>query len=151
MMVTTGALMRRGPVKPQWVRDVIADCRRSGVAPFHKQWGSYRNNPLVVEQGMTTREAQQLDAGDRAAGWSMASLFVNSRMGIDSNCPQGCATCTPHGIGNINRSHLDRKSSTRVLSARDSQASCSSLARSCGSRGGVAWSLRILRKAQRPP
>jgi protein gp37 len=22
---------------PQWVRDIIADCRRRGVAPFHKQ------------------------------------------------------------------------------------------------------------------
>jgi protein gp37 len=32
------------PLKPQWVRDVIADCRRFGVAPFHKQWGSYQGN-----------------------------------------------------------------------------------------------------------
>jgi protein gp37 len=41
------------PVKRQWIRDVIADCRQHGVAPFHKQWGSYGNNPLVVEQGMS--------------------------------------------------------------------------------------------------
>ena len=40
------------PLDPQWVRDVIADCRRSGIAPFHKQWGTYASNPLVVEQGM---------------------------------------------------------------------------------------------------
>jgi protein gp37 len=37
------------PVNPQWVRNIIADCRRFDVAPFHEQWGSYWNNPLVVE------------------------------------------------------------------------------------------------------
>jgi protein gp37 len=51
------------PVKPQWVRDVIADCRQQGVAPFHKQWGSYQNNPLVVEHGMSTKQA-----GSKAPG-----------------------------------------------------------------------------------
>uniref|UniRef100_A0A973W819 Uncharacterized protein n=1 Tax=Bradyrhizobium septentrionale TaxID=1404411 RepID=A0A973W819_9BRAD len=54
--------------KPQWVRDVIADCRRLGVSPFHKQWGSYRSNPLVVEKGMTAREAQQIDAEGKGGG-----------------------------------------------------------------------------------
>lgn len=32
---------------PQWVRDVVADCRRIGIAPFFKQWGTYGNNPLA--------------------------------------------------------------------------------------------------------
>ena len=49
------------PMKPQWVRNIIADCRDRGVAPFHKQWGNYQNNPLVVDQGMSTRDAQALD------------------------------------------------------------------------------------------
>lgn len=31
----------------QWVRDVIADCRKVGAAPFFKQWGTFGNNPLV--------------------------------------------------------------------------------------------------------
>ena len=48
-------------MKPQWVRNIIADCRDRGVAPFHKQWGNYQNNPLVVEHGMSTRDAQALD------------------------------------------------------------------------------------------
>ena len=48
-------------MKSQWVRNIIADCRDRGVAPFHKQWGNYQNNPLVVEQGMSTRDAQALD------------------------------------------------------------------------------------------
>ena len=46
------------PVNPQWVRDIIADCRRRGVVPFHKQWGTYSSNPLVVEQGMSIAEAK---------------------------------------------------------------------------------------------
>jgi protein gp37 len=49
------------PLDPQWVRDVIADCRRSGIAPFHKQWGIYASNPLVVEKGMSTEDAEALD------------------------------------------------------------------------------------------
>ena len=49
------------PMKSQWVRNIIADCRDRGVAPFHKQWGNYQNNPLVVEHGMSTRDAQALD------------------------------------------------------------------------------------------
>jgi protein gp37 len=56
------------PLEPQWVRDVIADCRRFGVAPFHKQWGSYHNNPLVVEQDMTAREAREMDAEGKGGG-----------------------------------------------------------------------------------
>ena len=49
------------PVDPEWVRRVIRDCRRYGVAPFHKQWGTHQSNPLVVEQGMTPGEARALD------------------------------------------------------------------------------------------
>jgi hypothetical protein len=74
-------------LRPQWVRDVIADCRRFGVAPFHKQWGSYHNNPLVVEKGMTVHEARESMQKEKVAGWSMASLFVNSQIGINPICP----------------------------------------------------------------
>lgn len=49
------------PLKLQWVRDVFADCRRHGIARFHKQWGHYGNNPLVVEDGLTVKEARQRD------------------------------------------------------------------------------------------
>jgi protein gp37 len=46
------------PLNPQWVRDIIADCHAKGVAPFHKQWGTYASNPLVIEQGMTIADAK---------------------------------------------------------------------------------------------
>lgn len=55
-------------LRPQWIRDVIADCRRFGVAPFHKQWESYDNNPLVVEKGMTAREAPAVDVEGKGGG-----------------------------------------------------------------------------------
>ena len=35
---------------------------------IHKQWGSYHNNPLVVEKGMTDREAREIDAEGKGAG-----------------------------------------------------------------------------------
>ncbi|MCK1546749.1 phage Gp37/Gp68 family protein [Bradyrhizobium sp. 160] len=55
-------------LRPRWVRDIIADCRRSGVAPFHKQWGCYESNPLVVEKGMTVREARAVDTEGKGGG-----------------------------------------------------------------------------------
>jgi hypothetical protein len=38
------------------------------VVPFHKQWGSYRNNPVVVEQGMSIEEAKRLDSFGKGGG-----------------------------------------------------------------------------------
>jgi protein gp37 len=56
------------PVKRRWIRDVIADCREHGVAVFHKQWGSYQNNPLVVKRGMSIDEAKALDTFGKGGG-----------------------------------------------------------------------------------
>jgi protein gp37 len=56
------------PLDPRRVRDIIADCRRRGVALFHKQWGTYANNPLVVEQGMNIAEAKALDKYGKGGG-----------------------------------------------------------------------------------
>ena len=56
------------PVNPKWVRDIIADCRRRGVTPFHKQWGTYSSNPLVVEQRMSIAEAKALDEYGKGGG-----------------------------------------------------------------------------------
>jgi protein gp37 len=56
------------PVKRRWIRVVIADCREHDVAVFHKQWGSYRNNPLVAKRGMTIEEAKLLDKYGKGGG-----------------------------------------------------------------------------------
>jgi protein gp37 len=58
--------------EPKWVRDIIVDCRRQGVMPFHKQWGTYASNPLVVEDGLTAVEAKRIDSHGKVA-WSTAS------------------------------------------------------------------------------
>lgn len=55
------------PVKRRWIRDVIADCRDNGVAVFHKQWGTYQNNPLV-KRGMSIGEAKVLDSFGKGGG-----------------------------------------------------------------------------------
>jgi len=56
------------PLQPQWVRNVIADCRRARVAPFHKQWGQYQNNPLVAERGMSPADAAGRDPHGKGGG-----------------------------------------------------------------------------------
>jgi protein gp37 len=55
-------------VNPQWIRDVIADCRERGVAPFHKQWGNYASNPLVFESHMSINDAEQADGHGKGGG-----------------------------------------------------------------------------------
>lgn len=46
---------------PDWVREVRDLCADSGTLLFHKQWGSYRNSPLVREAGLSHDAARQLD------------------------------------------------------------------------------------------
>jgi protein gp37 len=53
---------------PQWVRDAIAECRRVGAAPFLKQWGTYRNNPLVVEERLIEQQAMKIDPPKNGKG-----------------------------------------------------------------------------------
>jgi protein gp37 len=53
---------------PNWARDVIAECQQHNVAPFLKQWGSYANNPLVAEDGLTIREAACIDPPENGKG-----------------------------------------------------------------------------------
>lgn len=59
------------PTNPQWAREAVAECRRVGAAPFLKQWGSYRNNPVVVEQGLSVDDAKRLDPPDNGKGGGM--------------------------------------------------------------------------------
>ena len=56
------------PTRPQWVRDTIAECSHNNVAPFLKQWGSYSNNPLVIERGLTPKEAMLEDPPSNGKG-----------------------------------------------------------------------------------
>jgi protein gp37 len=53
---------------PQWVRDAIVECGRVGAARFLKQWGTYKNNPLVVERGLTEQLAMEIDPPENGKG-----------------------------------------------------------------------------------
>ena len=55
-------------LKPRWIRNIIKECRDRDVAVFHKQWGTYQNNPLVFEQGLTPREAKAIDHCGKGGG-----------------------------------------------------------------------------------
>jgi protein gp37 len=56
------------PLEAEWVRDIIADCQRKGVALFHKQWGKYQNNPLVAEESMSLQDASSFDSYGKGGG-----------------------------------------------------------------------------------
>jgi protein gp37 len=56
------------PTDPQWARDAIAECRRVAAAPFLKQWGTYKNNPSVVEDGLSEQEAIKIDPPEYGKG-----------------------------------------------------------------------------------
>jgi protein gp37 len=53
---------------PQWARDAIKECQRLGIAPFLKQWGTYRNNPYIAESGDSLQKAMQLDPPENGKG-----------------------------------------------------------------------------------
>jgi protein gp37 len=53
---------------PRWARDAIAECGRLGVAPFLKQWGTYKNNPYVVEGSYSVQQAMRFDPPENGKG-----------------------------------------------------------------------------------
>jgi protein gp37 len=55
-------------MQPAWAREVLADCERLNIAPFHKQWGTYQSNPLVSERGLSRKEAALIDAHGKGGG-----------------------------------------------------------------------------------
>lgn len=48
-------------IQGDWVRAVRDACGTRGVPFFHKQWGTFRNNPLVSEEGLSEAEARRRD------------------------------------------------------------------------------------------
>ena len=56
------------PTDPRWARDAIAECHRLGASPFLKQWGTYWNNPYVVEAGHSVQRAMKIDPPENGKG-----------------------------------------------------------------------------------
>lgn len=55
-------------INPAWARHVRDQCRALGVPFLHKQWGTYRSNPLVQERGLSSAEAQRRDPPSNGKG-----------------------------------------------------------------------------------
>jgi protein gp37 len=48
-------------MRPGWARHVRDQCHAFGIAFFLKQWGIYRSNPLMQEDGLSAAEAERHD------------------------------------------------------------------------------------------
>ena len=58
------------PMDPQWARQVIADCGWWQVPVLLKQWGSYANNPLILD-GLSVGEVERLDPKENGKGGAL--------------------------------------------------------------------------------
>jgi protein gp37 len=56
---------------PTWARDVRDQCCALGIAFLHKQWGTYRSNPLVQERRLSPAEAEQRDPATNGKGGAL--------------------------------------------------------------------------------
>jgi protein gp37 len=86
---------------PQWARDAISKCRILGIAPFLKQWGTYKNNPYVVEDNFPLQDAMRIDPPENGKGggkldghlcreFPAASDRVTSALAVEESCaPNG--------------------------------------------------------------
>lgn len=81
------------PTRPQWARDAIAECRRLGIAPFLKQWGTYKNNPLVFEDCYSVEQAMRFDPPENGKGGGE----LEGRLWREFPSKIGIASVTPSG------------------------------------------------------
>jgi protein gp37 len=51
-----------------WARHVRDQCLALGIAYFLKQFGTYANNPLVIERGLSSAQAKQQDPPSNGKG-----------------------------------------------------------------------------------
>jgi protein gp37 len=89
---------RSRELDPQWIRDLISDCRGFGVAPFHKQWGTHGNNPLVREIGLSVADVRARDPYGKGGG-----LLGNSRECFSTACPDATLPPLSGTLGEIPR------------------------------------------------
>jgi Protein of unknown function (DUF5131)/Histidine kinase-, DNA gyrase B-, and HSP90-like ATPase len=56
---------------PAWARHARDQCHALSIAFLHKQWGTYRSNPLVQEQGLSRAEAERQDPPTNGKGGAL--------------------------------------------------------------------------------
>ena len=55
-------------MNPDWARELIAECDPFRIPIFLKQWGTYKSNPIVFEQGKNRVAAEYLDPPSNGKG-----------------------------------------------------------------------------------
>jgi protein gp37 len=65
------------PTRAKWISDIIRDCEELGVAPFFKQWGTVKNNPLVSEHAMSAKAAAATDPHGKGGSLLDGQLYRN--------------------------------------------------------------------------
>jgi protein gp37 len=71
-------------MRPDWARTIVQECVTCGVAPFFKQWGSYANNPLLVERGYDEKAARELDQYGKGGGLLDGEIVRHFPVGLHS-------------------------------------------------------------------
>ena len=61
----------RRDMDPQWARSITRECAQEGIPVFGKQWGDYRNNPLVMDLGLTPKQARSQDPPANGKGGAL--------------------------------------------------------------------------------
>lgn len=56
------------PMKADWARAIVAECREFDVAPFFKQWGTNANNPLFEGREISADDAKEADPHGKGGG-----------------------------------------------------------------------------------
>ena len=59
------------PMDPGWARSITLECQELRIPVLGKQWGSYANNPLVIEQGGSTELARSQDPETNGKGGAL--------------------------------------------------------------------------------
>jgi protein gp37 len=62
------------------VRATRDQCIGAGVAFFHKQWGHYGNNPLVLKQGMSVAKARAIDPDEGPSKHGKGGALLDGRL-----------------------------------------------------------------------
>ena len=55
-------------MNPKWARDLVEECGLLCIPTFLKQWGTYKSNPIVFEQGENRVAAEYLDPPSNGKG-----------------------------------------------------------------------------------
>ena len=66
-------------LKLPWIKNIVQECGELGIHIFGKQWGTYKNNPLVTSGEMTPKQAAAIDPPTNGKGGAMLNGQMPSR------------------------------------------------------------------------